>query len=55
MTLEDGTVLSPALGTGAFVERTLAASGQCRSLIQISKPTRLLAIPFAFFSLKKKT
>jgi S-(hydroxymethyl)mycothiol dehydrogenase len=29
MTLEDGTVLSPALGIGAFVEKTLVASGQC--------------------------
>ncbi|HSS89528.1 MAG TPA: S-(hydroxymethyl)mycothiol dehydrogenase [Streptosporangiaceae bacterium] len=29
MTLEDGTVLSPALGIGAFVDKTLVASGQC--------------------------
>src|ERR1700683_598715 len=29
MTLEDGTPLSPALGIGAFVEKTLGASGQC--------------------------
>src|SRR5580692_3442701 len=29
MTLEDGTPLSPALGIGAFVEKTLVASGQC--------------------------
>lgn len=29
MTLEDGTVLSPALGIGAFVEKTLVAAGQC--------------------------
>ncbi|HEX5204293.1 S-(hydroxymethyl)mycothiol dehydrogenase [Paractinoplanes rhizophilus] len=29
MTLADGTVLSPALGIGAFVEKTLVASGQC--------------------------
>src|SRR3954452_16398990 len=29
MTLEDGTVLSPALGIGAFVEKTLVHSGQC--------------------------
>ena len=29
MTLEDGTKLSPALGIGAFVEKTLVASGQC--------------------------
>ena len=29
MTLEDGTVLSPALGIGAFAECTLVAGGQC--------------------------
>src|SRR6202034_4081658 len=29
MTLEDGTVLSPALGIGAFAEKTLVHSGQC--------------------------
>jgi S-(hydroxymethyl)mycothiol dehydrogenase len=29
MTLEDGTPLSPALGIGAFAERTLVAAGQC--------------------------
>jgi S-(hydroxymethyl)mycothiol dehydrogenase len=29
MTLEDGTVLSPALGIGAFVSKTLVAAGQC--------------------------
>src|SRR5487761_2091757 len=29
MTLEDGTVLSPALGIGAFAEKTLVASDQC--------------------------
>ncbi|MEY9912869.1 S-(hydroxymethyl)mycothiol dehydrogenase [Catenulispora sp. MAP12-49] len=29
MTLEDGTVLSPALGVGAFAEKTLVAAGQC--------------------------
>ncbi len=29
MTLEDGTVLSPALGIGAFVNKTLVAAGQC--------------------------
>ncbi len=29
MTLDDGTVLSPALGIGAFAERTLVAAGQC--------------------------
>jgi S-(hydroxymethyl)mycothiol dehydrogenase len=29
MTLGDGTVLSPALGIGAFAEKTLVAAGQC--------------------------
>jgi S-(hydroxymethyl)mycothiol dehydrogenase len=29
MTLEDGTELSPALGIGAFVDKTLVAAGQC--------------------------
>src|SRR3954451_20061510 len=29
MTLEDGTALSPALGIGAFVEKTLVHAGQC--------------------------
>src|SRR5437763_8977694 len=29
MTLADGTTLSPALGIGAFVEKTLVAAGQC--------------------------
>jgi S-(hydroxymethyl)mycothiol dehydrogenase len=29
MTLGDGTVLSPALGIGAFVDKTLVAAGQC--------------------------
>jgi S-(hydroxymethyl)mycothiol dehydrogenase len=29
MTLSDGTVLSPALGIGAFAEKTLVAAGQC--------------------------
>ena len=29
MTLADGAALSPALGIGAFVERTLVAAGQC--------------------------
>src|SRR5919107_1311047 len=29
MTLTDGTALSPALGIGAFVEKTLVHSGQC--------------------------
>ena len=32
MTLEDGTELSPALGIGAFAEKTLVAAGQCTTL-----------------------
>lgn len=32
MTLEDGTVLSPALGIGAFIEKTLVAAGQCTKI-----------------------
>ena len=29
MTLDDGTELSPALGIGAFIDKTLVAAGQC--------------------------
>lgn len=29
MTLKDGTELSPALGIGAFIDKTLVAAGQC--------------------------
>ena len=32
MTLEDGTPLSPALGIGAFAEKTLVAAGQCTKI-----------------------
>jgi S-(hydroxymethyl)mycothiol dehydrogenase len=38
MTLADGTVLSPALGIGAFVDRTLVASGQCTKVDERVKP-----------------
>ena len=34
MTLEDGTELSPALGIGAFAEKTLVAAGQCTKVDQ---------------------
>lgn len=34
MTLTDGTVLSPALGIGAFADRTLVAAGQCTKIAQ---------------------
>jgi S-(hydroxymethyl)mycothiol dehydrogenase len=38
MTLADGTVLSPALGIGAFVEKTLVAAGQCTKVNPQIKP-----------------
>jgi S-(hydroxymethyl)mycothiol dehydrogenase len=38
MTLEDGTKLSPALGIGAFVEKTLVASGQCTKVDPAAAP-----------------
>jgi len=38
MTLEDGTVLSPALGIGAFVEKTLVAAGQCTKVDPAAPP-----------------
>jgi S-(hydroxymethyl)mycothiol dehydrogenase len=38
MTLADGTVLSPALGIGAFAEKTLVAAGQCTKVNPQVKP-----------------
>ncbi|GIH21998.1 oxidoreductase [Acrocarpospora phusangensis] len=38
MTLADGTVLSPALGIGAFIEKTLVAAGQCTKVDPRAKP-----------------
>jgi S-(hydroxymethyl)mycothiol dehydrogenase len=38
MTLEDGTELSPALGIGAFVEKTLVAAGQCTKVDPKASP-----------------
>ncbi len=38
MTLEDGTELSPALGIGAFAEKTLVASGQCTKVNPAADP-----------------
>lgn len=38
MTLEDGTVLSPALGIGAFAEKTLVAAGQCTPVDRRARP-----------------
>jgi S-(hydroxymethyl)mycothiol dehydrogenase len=39
MTLEDGTPLSPALGIGAFAEKTLVHSGQCTKVDPDASPT----------------
>ena len=39
MTLLDGTVLSPALGIGAFAEKTLVAAGQCTKVDPTSPAT----------------
>jgi S-(hydroxymethyl)mycothiol dehydrogenase len=44
MTLTDGTELSPALGIGAFIEKTLVAAGQCTKVDRGgpgSRPARL--------------
>ncbi|MCR1159944.1 MULTISPECIES: S-(hydroxymethyl)mycothiol dehydrogenase [Micrococcaceae] len=38
MTLEDGTELSPALGIGAFIEKTLVAAGQCTKVDSDADP-----------------
>jgi S-(hydroxymethyl)mycothiol dehydrogenase len=38
MTLLDGTVLSPALGIGAFAEKTLVAAGQCTPVNPAAPP-----------------
>jgi len=38
MTLVDGTPLSPALGIGAFAERTLVAAGQCTPVRADARP-----------------
>jgi S-(hydroxymethyl)mycothiol dehydrogenase len=38
MTLEDGTPLSPALGIGAFVDKTLVAAGQCTKVDSAAPP-----------------
>ncbi|MDG4824766.1 S-(hydroxymethyl)mycothiol dehydrogenase [Asanoa sp. WMMD1127] len=38
MTLEDGTVLSPALGIGALAEKTLVAAGQCTKVDPEARP-----------------
>ncbi|HXW38492.1 MAG TPA: S-(hydroxymethyl)mycothiol dehydrogenase [Acidimicrobiales bacterium] len=38
MRLENGTPLSPALGIGAFAERTLVAAGQCTKVDPSARP-----------------
>jgi len=38
MTLSDGTPLSPALGIGAFAEKTLVAAGQCTKVDAQARP-----------------
>jgi S-(hydroxymethyl)mycothiol dehydrogenase len=38
MTLDDGTELSPALGIGAFAEKTLVAAGQCTKVDPAAPP-----------------
>jgi S-(hydroxymethyl)mycothiol dehydrogenase len=38
MTLEDGTPLSPALGIGAFIEKTLVHAGQCTKVDPAVRP-----------------
>lgn len=38
MTLADGTALTPALGIGAFAERTLVAAGQCTRVDPSARP-----------------
>ncbi|MFJ6379021.1 S-(hydroxymethyl)mycothiol dehydrogenase [Kitasatospora sp. NPDC092039] len=38
MTLLDGTELSPALGIGAFAEKTLVAAGQCTKVDPAAEP-----------------
>ncbi|MET3639353.1 S-(hydroxymethyl)mycothiol dehydrogenase [Prescottella equi] len=38
MTLEDGTELTPALGLGAFADKTLVAAGQCTKVDPTADP-----------------
>jgi S-(hydroxymethyl)mycothiol dehydrogenase len=38
MTLADGTPLAPALGIGAFAEKTLVAAGQCTKVDRRARP-----------------
>ncbi|WP_035758902.1 S-(hydroxymethyl)mycothiol dehydrogenase [Granulicoccus phenolivorans] len=44
MTLADGTPLSPALGIGAFAEKTLVAAGQCTKIEGDLAPEQYAAV-----------
>ncbi|MCB4207422.1 S-(hydroxymethyl)mycothiol dehydrogenase [Arthrobacter sp. UM1] len=44
MTLKDGTELEPALGIGAFAEKTLVAAGQCTKLEHALDEKQLAAV-----------
>ena len=44
MTLTDGTELSPALGIGAFAEKTLVAAGQCTKIDGDLAPEQYAAV-----------
>ena len=44
MTLADGTPLSPALGIGAFAEKTLVAAGQCTKIEGQLQPHQYAAV-----------
>ncbi|MDO5618352.1 S-(hydroxymethyl)mycothiol dehydrogenase [Kocuria sp.] len=44
MTLKDGTELSPALGIGAFAEKTLVAAGQCTKIDGDLDPEQFAAV-----------
>ena len=44
MTLEDGTPLEPALGLGAFAEKTLVAAGQCTKIEGDLAPEQYAAV-----------
>jgi len=43
MTLADGTPLSPALGIGAFAEKTLVAAGQC-TVVDAAAPPEVVGL-----------
>ncbi|NHU84581.1 S-(hydroxymethyl)mycothiol dehydrogenase [Kocuria sp. JC486] len=44
MTLQDGTELTPALGIGAFTEKTLVAAGQCTKIDGDLEPSQYAAV-----------